>query len=156
MQSIRNTATNTARRQPAPDFNKAATRAGRGTHAPAAGPALLHAPLRAQFDPVPRHAAGPLALLAAPPRRQQQPAQAAAGAPGLGQAHCCSACTCHGRGRHSGRGRAVWRGCKLAIREPGPTSSASTHTAAPRSRAHWPFPLAFGCGLPVATAQCWP
>ena len=44
--------------------------------------------------------------------------------------------------------------CKpAAAGGPGPTSSASTHTEAPHSRAHGPFPLAFGCGLPVATAQ---
>ena len=35
--------------------------------------------------------------------------------------------------------------------EPDATSSASTHTEAPRSRAHGPLHVAFGCRLPAAT-----
>ena len=114
-----------------------------------------------KLDPVPRRATRPLALLAAPPgpdgelgrfvfagcrrrpwhmRALRQWAWRGPGAPAAACAGCCcSARICC---------------CKpAAAGGTGPTSSASTHTEAPHSRAHGPFPLAFGCGLPVATAQ---
>ena len=153
MQSIRNTAR--SRRQPAPDFDKAATRAGHSTHALPHGSNSI--PFRRVARPSGRAHAPSHRQALGSTRRARAPPAACAAAACASSGGCARAwpgplphSICIPRAALASVFRPRPRGCdrELPIREPDPTSSASTLelTEAPRGRprAHGPLRPPFG------------
>ena len=161
---IRNTATNTARSRPAPGFDKAATQAGHMPHAwPPARPDPVPSGGQAKW-PCPFAPQGPWLYSPRPPsssrnlRHRRQVLQALA--------RHITAAHIHATGGAAPAFRPCPRGCdrELPIREPDPTSRASTHTEDPRSSLctslsdtdrpyAWPPPSEFEFAIDISVAR---